>query len=160
MQEGTPVPPWGYRCVPGLNRHNHVYLQNSNMIVFMKLSTKHLHKNLYKTKQKNLKKIFFFFKKSHPFTKGSVGACMQILNLLTSQHHITAKDKNLYMCYKNIILGEKNSIASSQSSKLSVSTVLSTSYGWYKATLSKRTWLLKPKGPHPERVTGLPLQLY
>lgn len=63
MQEGTPVPPWGYRCVPGLNRHNHVYLQNSNMIVFMKLSTKHLHKNLYKTKQKNLKKNFFFFQK-------------------------------------------------------------------------------------------------
>lgn len=103
------------------------------MIVFMKLSTKHLHKNLYKTKTKSLKNVF---KKSHPFTKGSFGACMQILNLLTIQHHITAKDKNLYMCYKNIILGEKNSIASSQSSKLSVSTVLSTSYGWYKATLS------------------------
>lgn len=28
------------------------------------------------------------------------------------QHHTTAKDKNLYMCYKNIILGEKNGIAS------------------------------------------------
>lgn len=61
-------------------------------------------------------------KKSHPFTKGSVGACMQIVNLLTVQHHITAKDKNLYMCYKNITLGEQNSIASSNSSKLSVST--------------------------------------
>lgn len=37
-----------------------------------------------------------YSKKSHPFTKGSVGACMQILNL-TIQHHTTAKDKNLYM---------------------------------------------------------------
>lgn len=37
------------------------------------------------------------------------------------QHHTTAKDKNLFMCYKNIILGEKNSIASSHGSKLSVS---------------------------------------
>lgn len=134
-----------------------LYLQNSNMIVFMKLSTKTLAQKPVQNKT-----IFenSFSKKSHPFTKGSVGACMQILNLLTSQHHITAKDENLYMCYKNIILGEKNSIASSQSSKLSVSTVLSTSYGWYKATLSKRTSRLKPKGPHPERVTGLPLQLY
>lgn len=68
--------------------------------------------------------------------KALVGACMQILNLLTIQHHITAKDKNLYMCYKNIILGEKNSIASSHSSKLSVSTFLITSYGWYEAMLS------------------------
>lgn len=90
------------------------------MTVNIKLSTKHLHKFLYKTKMR-LKNIF---KKSHPFTKGSVGACMQILNLLTIQHHTTAKDKNVYMCYKNIILGERNSIASSQSFKLSVSIVL------------------------------------
>lgn len=76
-----------------------------------------------------------FSKKSHPFTKGSVGACMQILNL-TFQHHTTAKDKNLYMCYKNIILGEKNSIASSHSSKLSVSIYFIRSYGWYDAMLS------------------------
>lgn len=68
--------------------------------------------------------------------KALVGACMQILNLLTIQHHITAKDNFFYMCYKNIILGEKNSIASSHSSKLSVSTVLITSYGWYEAMLS------------------------
>lgn len=61
------------------------------MIVNVKLSTKHLHKFLYKTK--TLEKRF---QKSHPFTKGSVGACMQILNLLTIQHHTTAKDKNLY----------------------------------------------------------------
>lgn len=101
------------------------------MIANIKLSTKHLHKFLYKTKT-CLKNVF---KKSHPFTKGSVGACMQILNL-TIQRHTTAKDKNLYMCYKNIILGEKNSIASSHSSKLSVSTVLIRSYGWYKAMLS------------------------
>lgn len=38
--------------------------------------------------------------------KALLGACMQILNL-TFQHHTTAKDKNLYMCYKNSILGEK-----------------------------------------------------
>lgn len=101
------------------------------MIVNIKLSTKHLHKFLYKTKT-HLENVF---KKSHPFTKGSVGACMQILNL-TIQHHTTAKDKNLYMCYKNIILGEKNSIASSHSSKLSVSIDLIRSYGWYKAMLS------------------------
>lgn len=31
------------------------------------------------------------------------------------QHHTTAKDKNLYMGYKNIILGEKKSIVSSHS---------------------------------------------
>lgn len=49
------------------------------------------------------------------------------------QHHTTAKDKNLYMCYKNIILGEKNSIASSHSFKPSVSR----SYGWYKEMLSE-----------------------
>lgn len=69
----------------------------------------------------------YFRKKSHPFTKGSVGACMQIF-----QNHTTAKDENLYMCYKNIILGKKNSIASSHKSNLSVSR----SYGWYNPTLS------------------------
>lgn len=110
---------------PGLNMHNHVYQNSDNMSVNVKLSTKHLHKFLYKTKNAIEKT---FSKNSHPFTKGSVGACMQILNLLTIQHHTTAKDKNLYMCYKNIILGERNSIASSQSSKLSVSIVLIRSY--------------------------------
>lgn len=35
-----------------------------------------------------------FSKISHPFTKGSVGTCMQILSFLTIQHHVTAKDKN------------------------------------------------------------------
>lgn len=119
-------------CVPGLNRHNHVFPWTKvNMIVNIKLSTKQLHKFLYKTKT-CLENVF---KKSHPFTKGSVGACMQILNL-TIQHHTTAKDKNLHMCYKNIILGEKNSIASSHSSKLSVSVDLFRSYGWYNAKLS------------------------
>lgn len=52
------------------------------------------------------------------------------------QHHTTAKDKNLSMCYKNIILGEKNSIASSHGSKRSVSIDLNRSYGWYKTMLS------------------------
>lgn len=95
----------------------------------------HVHKFLYKTKQKiGLKNVF---KKSHPFTKGSVGACMQIVNLLTVQHHITAKDKNLFMCYKNITIGEENGIASSHSSKLSASTGLVTSYGWYREMLSE-----------------------
>lgn len=61
---------------------------------------------------------------------------MQILNLLTIQHHTTAKDKNVYMCYKNIILGGENSIALLHSSKLSVFNVLISSYGWYKAMLS------------------------
>lgn len=60
---------------------------------------------------------------------------MHILNL-TIQHHTTAEDKNLYMCYENILLGKKNSIASSHSSKLSVSIVMIRSYGWYKAMLS------------------------
>lgn len=72
--------------------------------------------------------------KSHPYTKGSVGACMQIF-----QNHTTAKDENLYMCYKNIILGKKKSIASSHNSNLSVSR----SYGWYNAMLSE-TLLIKP----------------
>lgn len=52
------------------------------------------------------------------------------------QHHTTAKDKNLYKCYENIILGEKNGIASSHSSKLSVSIDLIRSYRWYNAMLS------------------------
>lgn len=72
--------------------------------------------------------------KSHPYTKGSVGACMQIF-----QNHTTAKDENLYMCYKNVILGKKKSIASSHKSNLSVSR----SYGWYNAMLSE-TVLIKP----------------
>ncbi len=137
MQEGTPVPPWGYRCVPGLNKHNHVDHQNSdNMIVDIKLSTKHLHKFLYKKKKKKKKSIWkrMFSKKYHPFTKGSVGACMQILNLMFS---ITPQPKTkIYSCYKNIILGEKNSIASSHGSKLSVSIDLNKSYRWYKTMLS------------------------
>lgn len=55
------------------------------------------------------------------------------------QNHTTAKDENLYMCYKNIILGKKESIASSQKSNLSVSR----SYGWYNAMLSEPL-LIKP----------------
>lgn len=101
------------------------------MIVNIKLSTKHLHKFLYKTKT-HLKNVF---KKSHPFTKGSVGACMQILNLLTIEHHTTAKDKNLNMLQEHYTR-RKKSIASSHRFKLSVSIVLIRSYGWYKAMLS------------------------
>lgn len=71
------------------------------------------------------------------------------------QNHTTAKDENLYMCYKNIILGKKNSIASSHNSNLPVSR----SYGWYNAMLSENL-LIKPEGPCPERATGLPLKLH
>lgn len=55
------------------------------------------------------------------------------------QNHTTAKDKNVYMCYKNIILGKKKSIASSHNSNLSVSR----SYGWHNAMPSV-TLLIKP----------------
>lgn len=54
------------------------------------------------------------------------------------QNHTTAKDENLYRCYKNVILGKKKSIASHKSN-LSVSR----SYGWYNAMLSE-TVLIKP----------------
>lgn len=157
MQEGTPVPSWGYRCVPGLGRHNHAFslkkIKQYDCVCQTK-HKKHVHKFLYK--KKSLKNVF---KKSHPFTKGSVGACMQIVNLLTVQYHITAKDKNLFMCYKNITIGKQNGIASSHSSKLSVPTVLITSYRWYREMLSENLPYY-PKGRHPQKVSGVALQLY
>lgn len=84
------------------------------MIVNIELSTKHLHKFLYKTKM-HLEKMFSKISSIHKRLFWSMHA-----NIKSDvQHHTTAKDKNLSMCYKNIILGEKNSIASSHSSKLS-----------------------------------------
>lgn len=80
--------------------------------MFVKVSTK-THAQITVQNEAGLKNVF---KKSHPFTKGSVGACMQIVNL-TVQHHITkTKKKSLYMCYENVTLREQNSIASSHTS--------------------------------------------
>lgn len=66
------------------------------------------HKTLAQNPVQNKKNAFgkMFSKNLIHSQKALLGACMQILNL-TFQHHTTAKDKNLYMCYKNSILGEK-----------------------------------------------------
>lgn len=64
------------------------------MTVNIKLSTKHLHKFLYKTKNVFPK---MFSKNLIHSQKALLEQCMQILNLLTIQHHTTAKDKFIHV---------------------------------------------------------------
>lgn len=73
------------------------------------------------------------FKKSHPFTKGSVGACMQILNLYDSASHHSQRQKFIHVLQEHYTKRKEQHSIITQFQTVSV---LIRSYGWCKAMLS------------------------
>lgn len=102
------------------------------MIVNIKLSTKHLHKFLYKTKNA-FEKCFQKISSIHKRLCWSMHA--NIKSSDNSASHHSQRQKFIHVLQEHYTR-RKKSIASSHSSKLSVSIVLIRSYGWYKAMLS------------------------
>lgn len=161
MQGGTPVPPWGYRCVPSLRRQLFFFCLFSIRKINLHdcvCQSKHKTRAQITVQNKNMfEKCFWKVSSIHKKARWSIHANIKSSDSYASHH--SQRQNNLY---KNITLGKQNSIASLHSSKMSVSTVVlhpKGANGVYKEMLSTDLPPL-PKGHCSQKVSGVSLQLY